>query len=365
MSSIDPAKRQKDLEDLESIFIDERAPPLPPERGTSQLKRNRSSDLGDALRDSLVRLTKRRTTDSRLTALVPASSISGRALAIVIIIMTFLASITAGAVELISSASSGWSAEISREMTIQVRPRKGRDLEADIAAAVNIAKASSVIANVQTYTKAQSERLLEPWLGTGLPFEQMPVPRIIILKLAERPPAASAIQIRELAQTLGSMVPTASLDDHRQWSSRLSTMAGAMVLVGVFILALVLAATALAIGFATRGAMAGTREIVNVLHLVGAEDRFIADEFQRHFLKLGSRGSAIGGFLALAAFFLAGKANETLRATPQGDQIEALFGSFGLGFRGYAAICAIMVLVVALTTIVTRVTVYRNLRGLD
>lgn len=279
--------------------------------------------------------------------------------------MTFLASITAGAVEMISGASSSWSTEIAREMTIQVRPKTGRNIEDDLLAAEKLARAADIISDVTVYTKGQSERLLEPWLGTNLNLNQIPVPRIIVLKLKSDNTLDFPRSIQLLNQALTTTIPTATLDDHRKWGSRLATMAGAMVFSGLFILILVLVATTLAIAFATRGAMAGTREIINVLHLVGAEDRFIADEFQRHFLKLGARGGIIGGFLAIIVFFVASKVSRSLLATPQGDQIEALFGSFSLGLRGYAAVFAIVLLVAALTAIITRVTVYRNLRGLD
>jgi len=36
--------------------------------------------------------------------------------------------------------------------------------------------------------------------------------------------------------------------------------------------------------------MAGNRDVVEVLHFVGAHDSFIASEFQRHFMWLGLKG---------------------------------------------------------------------------
>jgi cell division transport system permease protein len=142
-------------------------------------------------------------------------------------------------------------------------------------------------------------------------------------------------------------------------------MASATVAAGFFILLLVLVATALAIAFATRGAMAGNRQIIEVLNLVGASDSFIAREFQRHFLRLGLRGGAIGGVGAMLVFWAAGLLTNRWQATPGGEQIEALFGTFALGLRGYAALVVIALLIAATTAVVSRVTVYRNLRGLD
>src|SRR5580693_7759611 len=76
----------------------------------------------------------------REVPLVPAESIAGRALVTVIAIMTFLASLTAGTAMLISDAAQDWRHSVSREMTIQIRPIVGRDLEAETAKAVELAR---------------------------------------------------------------------------------------------------------------------------------------------------------------------------------------------------------------------------------
>lgn len=297
---------------------------------------------------------------SRSTALLPVSSLAGRALVIVIVIMAFLASMTAGTVQLIAEASSGWTSSVSREMTIQIRPRQGRDIESDVRRAADIARRTPGIADVRIYSRAEGEKLLEPWLGAGLSLGELPVPRLIVLKVASEPPP----DLARLKADLGAL-PSASLDDHRVWLSRLATMANALVIIGIVVLALVLTAMALAIAFATRGAMAGNREIIDVLHLVGAEDRFIAREFQRHFLKLGLKGGAIGGLLAVLAFLIASYLSRRWLSTPSGDQIEALFGAFSLGPAGYLAILVIAGIVAFITAVVSRTTVFRNLRGLE
>lgn len=292
--------------------------------------------------------------------LLPEASIAGRALVIVIVIMAFLASLAAGTVQLIAEASSGWTSSVAREMTIQIRPRAGRDIEADVRRASDIARRAAGVADVRVYSKSEAEKLLEPWLGAGLALGELPVPRLIVLRLADAPQLDLARLKGELA-----VLPTASLDDHRLWLGRLAAMANTLVLAGLAILALVLTAMALAVAFATRGAMAGNREIIEVLHLVGAEDRFIAREFQRHFLRLGLRGGVLGAGLAVAVFALAGWLARRWIATPGGDQIEALFGAFVLGWRGYASIAVIAGLVSAITAVISRATVFRNLRGLD
>jgi cell division transport system permease protein len=293
--------------------------------------------------------------------LIPADTIAGRALVTVIAIMTFLAAISAGAGVLVNDASRGWMDLVSREMTIQVKPRAGRDMEADVAAAANAARALAGVSGVRVFSKGDSEKLLEPWLGTGLDLGELPIPRLIVF---ERDPKR-AIDVAALRDELAKKAPTASLDDHTLWMERLASMARTLVFIVVIIFMLVLTAMGLAVAFATRGAMAGTSEIVNVLHFVGAEDSFIAAQFKQHFLRLGLRGGAIGGGAAMLVFGLSATLAAWRAHTPDGDQIEALFGTFSLGLFGYAVIGAIAVGIAVLTGLVSRSIVFRHLRGLS
>src|SRR5262249_48489878 len=98
------------------------------------------------------------------TSIVPVDSIAGRALVAVIAIMTFLASLTMGAVVLIGAAAGEWQSSVAREVTIQIRPTPGRDGDGDVATAAKIAGAIPGISDVRPYSKAESAALLEPWL---------------------------------------------------------------------------------------------------------------------------------------------------------------------------------------------------------
>ena len=298
--------------------------------------------------------------ENRRVALVQRDSISGRALVTVVAIMTFLATLSAGAAFLVAQASDGWQHQVSREMTIQVRPSHGRSLDKDADTAAALARATKGIASVRIVTKAESERLLQPWLGSGLNFDDLPIPRMIILKLGSGPPP----DLGALRAGLAKNVPDAVLDDHRLWLQRLDTMAGTMETGAALVFVLVLVATALAVGFATRGAMAGNRDIIDVLHFVGATDGYIAREFQGHFLRLGATGAASGAALAVLIYAAAGLFEHFAMATAGGDQLRALFGSFSIGGRGYGVIAMIALGIALLTAFMSRSVVIRHLRGL-
>jgi cell division transport system permease protein len=292
------------------------------------------------------------------TALVPRNSISGRALVAVVAIMTFLVSLTTGAAILVTKAAGEWQSDISREMTIQIMPAPGRDLDTSVNRAVAIARAISGVIEVLPYSKEESMKLLEPWLGSGISLSELPVPRLIVIKIA----ADTAPDLGQLRRVLADQVPGAVVDDHRGWIDRMRAMAGTAVAVGVFILILMFAATILSVAFATRGAMATNKAVIEVLHFVGAKNGFIAQHFQHHFLVLGLQGGAIGGGAAIVVFLAATMISHWLTG---GDQGSALFGSFSIGFAGYAAVLGQVILIAVVTAWTSRHTVNSTLETID
>lgn len=295
------------------------------------------------------------------TPLVPRNSISGRALVAVVAIMTFLASLTTGAVMLVSQAASEWQSDVAREITIQVIPAPGRDMDATVDKATSVARAFPGIGDVRVYSKDESTKLLEPWLGSGLKLDELPVPRLIVVKIA----VGAAPDLPQLRRMLSEQVPGATLDDHRGWIDRMRAMAGTAVAAGVGVLILMIAATILSVTFATRGAMATNKTVIEVLHLVGAKNGFIAGNFQRHFLLLGLQGGAIGGGAAMLLFAIGAGLSRLFAGTAGGDQTSALFGSFAIGVSGYAAVLGQVVLIAAVTAFTSRHTVNRTLEMID
>jgi cell division transport system permease protein len=297
----------------------------------------------------------------RDTPIVPKNSIAGRALVAVVAIMTFLAAMTAGAVTLVRAAANEWQSDVAREITIQVRPVSGRDLETEVVRAIEIARSFAGVGEVLPYSKEDSARLLEPWLGLGLVLDELPIPRLIVVRLA---PGARA-DLTQLRRVLTERVAGASLDDHRAWMDRMRAVGRTAVLAGIGVMLLMLAATILSVVFATRGAMATNRPIVEVLHFVGATDRFIAAQFQRHFLMLGLEGGVIGGAAAILLFALMSVIGRASRGTAGGDQLGSLFGSFSIGIEGYLAVLGLIALIAAVTALASRHTVNRTLATVE
>jgi cell division transport system permease protein len=296
-----------------------------------------------------------------MSPIVPRASISGRALVAVVAIMTFLASITTGTVLLVSASAAEWQSEVASEITMQVRPQAGRDLDRDVTAAAEAMRTQPGIVQVKPFSKDESAKLLEPWLGTGLSIDQLPVPRVVVARVQP----GSTLDLAGLRKAVTQVAPSASVDDHRAWIERMRSMTGATVFAGIGILVLVIAATIISVSFATRGAMAANRPIVEVLHFVGAGDRYIANHFLRHFLRLGLEGGLIGGGAAMLGFGFSESIAAWFSGTPVGDQFAALLGTFSLPPSGYLALAVQAVAIAAITAWASRRTLFATLDDLD
>ncbi|WP_114008469.1 cell division protein FtsX [Cohaesibacter intestini] len=293
--------------------------------------------------------------------IVPKGTIAGHALVLVIAIMSFLAALTVAGVSVVSDATRDWQSDISRGATIQIRPIEGVDIDAELAKAVRIAREANGINSARVLTERDSNALLEPWLGLDLAFDDLPVPRLIELTIDD----PSVVDFAAISDALQKQVRGAILDNHRFWVDRLKSMAETAILAGVAILALVIAATVLIVVFATRAAMAGNKETIEVLHFVGASNRFIASEFQRRFFALGIKGSISGGGGAMLAFLMMQFVVREDEGSAAADQMQALLGVIELGYSAYLGTLALALAIAIFTAVTTRLTVINTLSKLS
>ena len=297
----------------------------------------------------------------RQAAIVPPFNLAVKSLEAVVAIMTCLACLTLGTVVLIDESARNWQSQISREVTIQIKPASDFDIENALELARSLALEFEGVKNARIISQAETNTLLEPWLGSGLDLSILPIPRLVVVTIDEiNPPNFAA-----LGETITGTIENATFDDHRAWVFRLVSMAWSFTLTGLTILGLVIVALIMTVVFATRGAMSGNNDSVEVLYFVGAEQRFIARQFERQFSWIGLKGALIGGGLALIIFYILSSWMQTDFAAIKSEQIEFLFGKFEMGFKTYIGIGVILFIVAILTALTTRITVLATLRDID
>ena len=296
-----------------------------------------------------------------LTApIVPAGSVTGRSLTLVITIMCFLACLTVGAVYMIRQSANAWLADIASEVTVQVQPKDGADTEQAVQEVATYLRQQQGISRVTTLSAQQSAKLLEPWLGVIEDLDALPLPRLVAIELDR----SAAPDLDVVRGGLSERFQGVTLDDHRRWQQQITTITHSFSLGGLAILALVAMATTAIIVSATRSSMASNREIVEVLHLVGATDRFIAREFEKHFFRLGVRAGLVGAGLAIAVFLLM---PTIIRLLGGGEltlaELSRLVGSGSLDLAGFVLMGIVIVVVAALCVLTSRWGVFRILNS--
>lgn len=273
------------------------------------------------------------------------------ALGVVVAGMAYLACLALGGALMTRHAAQAWTQDLDRALTVQVVPRAGADVEAELAAVEATLRADPAIARVEVMSREEAAALIEPWLGSTGALEELPIPRLVHAALAP----GRTLDLEALAARLAEVAPNASLDTHGRWRDELAGAATAVELAGMAILALVAATTAAIVVFATRAALAANRETVEVLHLIGARDSFIAGEVQRHFLIIGL-GAGLAGWAAAALTFLA---FELL--AQGGSGMVALLPQMRLPAVHYATLLAVPLATALLTAGAAHLTVMRAL----
>ena len=295
----------------------------------------------------------------RTSQIMPDSGVSGRTLTIVMTIMCYLACVALGALIIINKSIDNWTSDISGQVTVQIRPVSGFDIETEITKAVTIIEATAGVSNVNILGADEARALLEPWLGSGEILEELPIPRLIEVTIdRQAPPDLSA-----LADKLKADVEGASLDTHQRWQDQLVRAAGTLRVIGYSVLVLISATTVAIIVFATRSAMYSNRQIVEVLHLVGARDNFIAVQVQRHFLRLGLKGGLIGALVG-AISFTAVNMLATDGASGLAQNIDAIAsGTYNFSIANYLLLLLVPLVATLISLITARLAIMRILSG--
>ncbi|HEY8003264.1 MAG TPA: FtsX-like permease family protein [Phenylobacterium sp.] len=223
------------------------------------------------------------------------------ALIFVVAVLCFLACLTALGVIAADRAARGWTGQLTGEATVIVRPRGGETPDAAAARATEVLAGTPGVSEARAIEPARAYDLIRPWLGDISDLEDLPVPRLVAVTLDARHPADA----KRLDAALKAQGVDASVDDHTIWIKDIRR-AGRMVRgLGLGVFLLIAAAAAAVVAFATRAGLAGRRDVVEVLHMSGAEDRFIAQLFQARFARVAGVAGLLGAIAAaMLALFL-------------------------------------------------------------
>ncbi|MHB9880861.1 cell division protein FtsX [Pacificimonas sp. ICDLI1SI03] len=236
---------------------------------------------------------------------------------------------------------------LAQRFTVQI-VEPNPDIRADkVAATVAALEGRDGISRIRVLETAELRKLLEPWLGSGNVGEDLPLPAMIDAE------AESPALLNQVAASLERDVDGARVDDHAGWLAPVARLAWVLAIVALAAALLLTAAMAAIIVLGVRAGLTRHAETVDVLHLIGAEDRVITQLFQYRFGMVAALGAVTGFLVALLLIFAIGRLITALGS--------GLVAAAGLPWWGWVMVVMVPVVAVMLSTITARITVERSL----
>ena len=282
-----------------------------------------------------------------------AGDATSRFLPWLVALMVFMAAMAVAAAFVINGVIDRWDRDVSGTLTVQVLPAGGEQAEAAtderVRLAVDVMRKVPGVVAVKAFDKRRTLALLEPWLGSTDVVQDLPLPRLIDVTIDSN----IKLDLADVADRLSSAVPGASLDDHRIWLSRLVNLSRTVQWLAVVVVALIGAVTSATVVYGTRTGMAVHHGIIEVLHLIGAHDDYIARQFADRAFALGIAGGLMGLGMAVPALTAIGWAARRVEG--------GFLPSLSLPVLGYVAIGLLPLLAALLAMLTARLTVHGTL----
>lgn len=264
--------------------------------------------------------------------------------------MVFLSVLAVAGMLVLNATASKWDRGVRGTMTVQVIPSDdaAKD-EARLNEVLTILATSPEIERYDAMDDSRLIRLLEPWVGSAAGSGELPLPRLVDVELKQ----TAGLTAEALYDRLAQKVSGVSIDDHRVWLDHLVRLIETFEVLALVVLLFIVLATIGTIIFTTRTGLAIHREAIEVLHLIGAHDEYIAKQFARRALGLGLSGGIVGLILAVPTLWGLAHLAHSLD--------DRLLPDIGFGPVHWAILVALPVGVSLVAMVTAKVTVMRTL----
>jgi cell division transport system permease protein len=213
-----------------------------------------------------------------------------------IALMVFLAVIAMAGILVLNSVTERWGQEVTGTVTVQVSSAEvTSEDEARLQAILDVLASTKTIYKYEVISDERVLELLEPWLGDIRNSNDLPLPRLIDVKL--RP--GVRLDVNKLASQINKIAPGSSVDDHQVWLKRMVNLIQTVQILAMAVLFCIGFATVGTVVFTTQTELAIHHEAIDVLHLIGAQDDYIAAQFAGRALALGLTGGLLGLVLGI------------------------------------------------------------------
>ena len=225
-------------------------------------------------------------------------------LEIVTTISVFLFTITLAGFFMVSSLVHSWDKGIVNGWTVQIMPADNiEETDLRVNKVINFFEKHTAIEKVRIISDKQINKLMAPWLGSDVDITSLPIPKLIDVR------AKSSVEINfdKIAQDLSETAPYTTINSHQVWLKKLINFAQSVKILASAILLTVLTISAFSIFYATKTSLGIHQNIIEILHIMGATDDYIAKQYARRSFFIGLLSGLVGVCLgALGLWFVSG-----------------------------------------------------------
>lgn len=274
-------------------------------------------------------------------------------LEIIMVITVFLFSVALAGYLLVNSVVDSWNSSISGSLTVQIMPSAEELSEQEAGLRINkvitFFEGRQGVAKVVLMNDAKMQQLMSPWLGNQVDIKSLPLPNLLEVYLTSEQKfdyVSAATDLKEIA-------PYASIDDHRIWLNRLLKLASSVKMLALTVLIMILTVSVFSIFYATCTSLGIHKDIIEILHIMGAKDDYVARQYAKRGLYIGICAGVLGVALALGAFAL-------LHYVAEGMD-RGLLGDVSLSFYGWAVLSSLPLWTALLSMVTSYYAVRRTL----
>jgi len=288
----------------------------------------------------------------------------GRFLPWLIAFMVYLSVLALAGMLALDRLADNWDKGMRGALTVQLPPSpeaaaggpgaaraKIKD-EKRLQAAQGVLESTPGVTRAEILNEDKLLALVEPWLGGDTQIGDFPMPRLIDVEVGDE----DVFNMDLLKERLAAAAPNAQIDDHGIWLQHLIRLISSVKALAFAILAFIGLATIGTVVFTTRTGLAIHQDAIEVLHLIGAQDSYIARQFASRALMLGMKGGLIGLGLALPTLWTIGY---IARMTQSG-----VMPDISLSAVHWAALILLPVAVAAIAMLTAQRTVMKTLSGM-
>ncbi|NBX66205.1 MAG: hypothetical protein EBQ96_04330 [Proteobacteria bacterium] len=226
-----------------------------------------------------------------------------RFIMLVVVMMSVLSTLAVGGALTLAHLRSTWVDAVAGHITIEIPASDGQGLvrspdtlHEKATAAYAALSSTPGVTRVDILDRRDVEKLVSPWLGEAVSTNDMPLPVLIGVTLSAPNDEALTQSIRSKVSAID---PPSIVETHQSWLADLRRFSLILLLAAGGMATITIACCIVAVAGAVAARLSEHQNDIDLLHVMGATDAYIGQEFVDSVVRSVGGAAVIGTVLGL------------------------------------------------------------------